>query len=196
MTSVDGFTIGAPMAAVLDGRDALIAVGMAGHPLPVEHGFPARIVIPGLYGYVSACKWVTELEATTFAARTAFWVAQGWAQTSAIRLESRIDVPRNGATVPVGHVVPVAGMAWDQHVGVSRVEVQVDDGAWRAAELGTDASVDTWRQWLLGWTPPRPGTYLLRVRAFDAHGRPQDTRQRQPFPAGASGLHTITVRAR
>jgi DMSO/TMAO reductase YedYZ molybdopterin-dependent catalytic subunit len=196
MTSVDGFTIGAPLAAALDGRDAMLAVGMDGAPLPVEHGFPARVVIPGLYGYVSACKWVTDLEVTTFAARTAFWITQGWAQASAIRLESRIDVPRAGATVRAGRSTPVAGVAWDQHVGVSRVEVQVDGGPWRRADLGEDVSTDTWRQWYLPWTPNRAGRHTLRVRAFDGAGHPQDATARDPFPAGATGLHTITVSAR
>jgi DMSO/TMAO reductase YedYZ molybdopterin-dependent catalytic subunit len=196
MTSVDGFTIGTPMAAVLDGRDAMVAVGMAGEPLPVEHGFPARVVIPGLYGYVSACKWVTDLEATTFATRTAFWIEQGWAQTTRVQLESRIDVPRQQATVRVGRPVPVAGVAWDQHVGVGRVEVQVDGGAWRRAELGTEVSIDTWRQWYLPWTPAQAGRHVLRVRAFDRSGRRQDGTARDPFPAGATGLHTITVEAR
>ena len=196
MTSVDAMTIGAPAAVVMDGRDAMIAVGMNDAPLPVEHGFPARVVVPGLYGYVSACKWVVDIEATTFAARTAYWVAGGWAQQNDIKLESRIDTPRNHATVAVGAPVAIAGVAWDQHVGVSAVDVQVDDGAWLPARLAAVPSTDTWRQWVVAWTPPRSGSYTLRVRATDARGAPQTAAVSDVFPSGATGLHTITVRAR
>jgi hypothetical protein len=153
-------------------------------------------VIPGLYGYVSACKWVTDLQVTAFAAQAAFWIDQGWAQTSQIRLESRIDVPRPGATVRVGRATPVAGVAWDQHVGVAKVEVQVDGRGWLRAELGGEPSTDTWRQWYLPWTPDRPGRHVLKVRAFDGAGRPQDPTVRDPYPSGATGLHTIAVVAR
>ena len=117
MSSPDGMTIGAPTAVVMDGRDAMIAVGMNGAPLPVEHGFPARIVVPGLYGYVSACKWVVDIEATTYDAKQAYWVQGGWAAKTDIKLQARIDTPRSGATVAVGRPVAIAGIAWDQHVG-------------------------------------------------------------------------------
>jgi len=180
----------------MDGRAAMIAVGMNGEPLPIEHGFPARIVVPGLYGYISACKWVREIEATTFAARAAYWVQGGWARQTDIKLASRIDRPRNGGTVAAGTAVAVAGVAWDQHLGVSKVELQVDGGPWLPAVLGTVPSVDTWRQWVAVWTPPKPGTYTLRVRATDATGMPQTEAHRDVFPSGATGLHTITVRAR
>lgn len=196
MRSYDGMTIGAPAAVVMDGRDALIAVGMNGVPLPIAHGFPARIVVPGLYGYVSACKWVVDIEATTFAAASAYWVQDGYAAHPPIELESRIDTPRNGHTVSARQPVAVAGVAWDQHVGVSAVELQVDQGPWLPARLATVPSTDTWRQWVVPWTPPKPGSYTLRVRATDAHGRPQTAARGGPFPAGATGLHTITVRAR
>ncbi len=195
MRSSDGMTIGAPTAVVMDGRDALIAVGMNGEPLPVKHGFPARIVVPGLYGYVSACKWVVDIEATTFDDQ-AYWVQGGWAQQTDIKLMSRIDRPGSGDTVPVGQTVAIAGVAWDQHVGVSRVEVQVDRGPWQEARLAPVPSTDTWRQWVLPWTPAKAGSYAVRVRAYDAHGTVQDDRPRDVFPAGATGLHTITVRAR
>lgn len=196
MSSSDGMTIGAPAKVVMDGRDALVAVGMNGAPLPVEHGFPARVVVPGLYGYVSACKWVVDIKATTFAAESAYWITGGWAQQNAIKLESRIDTPRSGARVPAGRPVAVAGVAWDQHVGVSAVEVQVDDGAWLPARLATVPSADTWRQWVVLWTPPQPGGYTLRVRATDAAGNPQIEQHADPFPSGATGLHTISVHAR
>ena len=196
MSSPDGMTIGAPTAVVMDGRDALIAVGMNGEPLPIEHGFPARIVVPGLYGYVSACKWVVDIEATTYAAQQAYWVQGGWAAKTDIKLESRIDTPRGGATLTVGKPAAIAGIAWDQHVGVSKVEVQVDDGAWLPARLAAVPSTDTWRQWVVAWTPPAPGAYRLRVRATDAAGNVQTEQASDVFPSGATGLHTVTVRAR
>lgn len=195
MTSSDGMTIGAPTKVVLDGREALLAIGMNGAPLPVVHGYPVRVVVPGLYGYVSACKWVVDIEATTFTARRAYWVRGGWAQQTDIKLESRIDTPQSGTKVAVGRPVAVAGVAWDQHVGVSAVELQVDDGPWRSARLATVPSTDTWRQWVVMWTPPHPGSYRLRVRATDAQGKPQTEHQADVFPSGATGLHTIVVQA-
>jgi DMSO/TMAO reductase YedYZ molybdopterin-dependent catalytic subunit len=196
LRSYDGYTFGAPAAVVMDGRDALLAIGMNGEPLPVEHGFPVRTVVPGLYGYVSACKWIVEIEATTFAARQAYWVRSGWATAPPIRLASRIDTPHSHAAVSVGQQVAVAGVAWDQHVGVSKVEVQIDDAAWQVATLATVPSTDTWRQWYLPWTPDAAGDHRLRVRATDGQGRPQDATPRSPFPSGATGLHTVTVHAR
>jgi DMSO/TMAO reductase YedYZ molybdopterin-dependent catalytic subunit len=195
LQSYDGYTFGAPSAVVLDGRDALLAIGMNGEALPIEHGFPVRTVVPGLYGYVSACKWIVDIEATTFAAKQAYWVQGGWAAAPALQLESRIDTPRGHAVVPVGKPVAVAGAAWDQHVGVSKVEVQVDDGPWQRAELATVPSTDTWRQWYLSWTPESSGNHQLRVRAADGRGMPQDSAKRGAFPSGATGWHTITVQA-
>lgn len=195
MTAVDGMTIGAPAKVVMDGREALLAVGMNGQPLPLEHGYPVRVVVPGLYGYVSACKWVVDIEATTFAARRAYWVQGGWAAAPPIRLASRIDRPSASETVTVGETVAIAGVAWDQHVGVSAVEVQVDDGAWHPARLAAVPSTDTWRQWVLPWTPEKSGTHTLRVRATDAQGHVQDATPRDVFPSGATGLHTVSVHA-
>lgn len=196
--SSDGMTIGAPTQVVMDGRDALLAIGMNGAPLPLEHGFPARVVVPGLYGYVSACKWVVDIKATTFAAEQAYWVQGGWVsgqRETQINLMSRIDTPRSGRSVTAGSPVAIAGVAWDQHVGVSKVEVQVDDGAWQPARLATVPSTDTWRQWVLAWTPPRTGTYRLRVRATDAKGVQQTDQAAAVYPSGATGWHTITVQA-
>ena len=196
MTSDDGMTIGAPTAVVMDGRDSMLAIGMNGEPLPVAHGFPVRVVVPGLYGYVSACKWVVEINATTFASEQAYWVQGGWAPHPPIELESRIDTPRSGQTLPVGQVAAIAGVAWDQHVGVRDVEVQVDDGDWLPTRLAPVPSTDTWRQWVLPWTPAHAGSYRLRVRATDGQGNVQTSRSAQPYPAGATGYHSITVRAR
>ncbi|MGI8665996.1 MAG: molybdopterin-dependent oxidoreductase [Jatrophihabitans sp.] len=195
-TSSDGMTIGSPTAVVMDGRDAMLAVGMNGEPLPVEHGFPVRMVVPGLYGYVSACKWITELEATTFDSYQAYWIQGGWAAQGPIRLASRIDRPSASQSLSVGSQVAIAGVAWDQHVGISKVEVQVDNGGWSQATLAPVPSVDTWRQWVYLWTPQSPGAHRLRVRAYDATGRPQDAATAEPYPSGATGYHTITVRAR
>ncbi|MDT4918736.1 MAG: hypothetical protein QOH89_3436 [Pseudonocardiales bacterium] len=193
--SFDGYTFGAPTAVVMDGRDALLAIGMNGEALPVEHGFPVRTVVPGLYGYVSACKWIVDIKATTFAAEQAYWVQGGWAAQPSIQLAARIDTPRANTVVRVGQQTAIAGVAWDQHVGVSSVEVQVDDGPWLRAQLATVPSTDTWRQWYLPWTPAATGPHDVRVRATDARGRPQEGQPHQPFPTGATGLHVIRVQA-
>lgn len=195
-SSSDGMTIGSPTAVVMDGRDAMLAVGMNGEVLTTEHGFPVRMVVPGLYGYVSACKWITGLRATTFADYRAYWVRGGWAAQGPVKLASRIDRPVPPGAVTVGEPVPVAGVAWDQHVGVSKVEVQVDDGPWEQATLAPVPSVDTWRQWVYLWTPQSAGEHRLRVRAFDQHGTVQEARDTDPFPSGATGLHSVRVRAR
>jgi DMSO/TMAO reductase YedYZ molybdopterin-dependent catalytic subunit len=193
MTGAEGTTIGAPTAAALDGRAAMLAVGMNGQPLPLAHGFPVRVVIPGLYGYVSACKWVVDLKATTFASERAFWVQNGWYQQTPIVLMSRIDRPHSGAALTKGTTVAIAGVAWDQHVGVSRVEVQIGEGSWQQARLAAVPSADTWRQWVLPWTPQQAGSYRIRVRAVDARGAAQDETGAPPGPGGATGLHAITV---
>jgi DMSO/TMAO reductase YedYZ molybdopterin-dependent catalytic subunit len=195
MSSSDGMTIGAPTKVVMDGRDAMLAVGMNGSPLPLEHGFPVRVVVPGLYGYVSACKWVVDINATTFDDEAAYWVSEGWDRDPSIKLESRIDTPRSGKTVPIGSTVAIAGVAWDQHVGVSKVEVQIGDGEWQQARLAPVPSTDTWRQWVLAWLPTQAGSYRVRVRAVDAMGVPQTEKSADPFPSGATGLHSILIRA-
>ena len=189
--SVDGFTAGTPTAALLDGRDAMLAVGMNGSPLPVAHGFPVRMVVPGLYGYVSATKWLAELELRSFGDFDAYWVDRGWAARAPVKTQSRIDVPRQGTKVPAGPVV-VAGVAWAQHRGISAVEVRVDDGSWRRAILGGVPSVDTWREWRWNW-PATPGRHTLRVRATDNGGATQTSREQPPAPDGATGWHTIDV---
>jgi DMSO/TMAO reductase YedYZ molybdopterin-dependent catalytic subunit len=189
--STDGFTTGSPLATVLDGRNSIIAIGMNGEPLPAAHGFPARIVVPGLYGYVSATKWLAELELTTFDAFDAYWVPRGWAAKAPIKTQSRIDVPRRGATVAAGRV-PVAGVAWAPNRGIAGVEVQIDDGAWQQARLSEVVSKDSWRQWLYEWQATE-GEHQIRVRATDDTGETQTERLASPRPDGATGWHTIPV---
>ncbi|NKY46823.1 molybdopterin-dependent oxidoreductase [Nocardia cerradoensis] len=192
--SADGFTAGTPIQAMTDGRDALLAVGMNGAPLPLEHGYPARLVVPGLYGYVSATKWVVDLEVTRFDRAQAYWTARGWAEQAPIKTASRIDVPAAFASLPAGPVV-VAGVAWAQHRGIASVQVQVDDGPWHAADLTTEYSPDTWRQWTYRWQAT-PGTHTLRVRATDTTGTTQPAQRRPPMPDGATGRHSRTVSVR
>ncbi len=190
-TSADGFTLSAPLAEATDGRDALLVVGMNGEPLPREHGFPVRMVISGLYGFVSACKWVTDLEVTRFADRAAYWTERGWAERAPIKTASRIDVPRSFATVRAGRV-PVAGVAWAQDRGVSAVEVRVDRGEWLPAKVLPSVSEDTWCQWVFDWDA-EPGGHVLEVRATDATGTPQTADVVAPIPNGASGYDSVTV---
>ncbi|MCB5183322.1 molybdopterin-dependent oxidoreductase, partial [Streptomyces antimicrobicus] len=192
--SVDGMTIGTPVETVLDGREALLAVGMNGEPLPFEHGFPVRMVVPGLYGYVSACKWLRELRLTTFDAYDAYWVRRGWAARAPVKTQSRIDTPRAFATPRAGRV-PVAGVAWAQHRGVERVEVRVDGGPWQEARLAAQDGVDTWRQWVWTWDAA-PGHHVLEVRATDRTGTPQPERRTPPAPDGATGWHRVEVDVR
>ncbi|MFI8823385.1 molybdopterin-dependent oxidoreductase [Streptomyces sp. NPDC053431] len=189
--SVDGMTIGTPVEAVMDGRDALLAFGMNGEPLPFEHGFPVRMVVPGLYGYVSACKWIASVELTTFAAYDAYWVPRGWAAQAPIKTESRIDTPRAFGRATAG-TVAVAGVAWAQHRGVSRVQVRVDDGPWQDAELGAEDSRDTWRQWVHRWQA-EPGRHTLTVRATDGTGAVQTEQRQGTMPDGATGYHSVVV---
>ena len=188
--SVDGFTVGTPTAVVMDGRDAMLAVAMNGEPLPLEHGFPVRMIVPGLYGYVSATKWLVDIELTTFGAYDAYWVRRGWAQQAPIKTESRIDTPKQSATVVAGRVT-VAGIAWAQHRGISRVEVSVD-GAWQPARLAAQDTIDTWRQWVFVWDAT-PGDHTLAVRATDDTGATQTAAPADPAPNGATGDHTISV---
>ncbi|WP_281884414.1 molybdopterin-dependent oxidoreductase [Agromyces rhizosphaerae] len=189
--SVDGWTASTPIEALTDDRQSLLAVGMNGEPLPAEHGFPVRMVVPGLYGYVSATKWVTELEVTRFDRAQAYWTPRGWSERGPIKLHSRIDVPRYGSTVSPGTQV-AAGVAWHQHTGVAGVEVQVDDGPWEQAELATAISDDTWVQWRHEWQA-EPGSRVLRVRATGADGEVQTEERTTVAPDGATGHHIITV---
>ncbi|MFD0365552.1 molybdopterin-dependent oxidoreductase [Nocardia sp. GCM10030253] len=189
--SIDGFTAGSPLAVLTDGRDALLAVGMNGEPLPVTHGYPARLVVPGLYGYVSATKWVTELEVTRFDRATAYWTRRGWSAKGPIKTASRIDTPRSRARIKAG-AIPIAGVAWAQHRGITAVEVQIDDGDWQPTRLSTEQSIDTWRQWVYDWNAT-PGTHTIRARATDGTGETQTSERRDVVPDGATGYPTVTV---
>ena len=189
--SVDGFTVGFPTDIGLDGRPALVALAMNDEPLPISHGFPARLVVSGLYGYVSATKWLSEIRLTTLEDFDGYWIPRGWAKEGPIKTQSRIDVPRASSTIPAGESV-IAGVAWAQNRGVSGVEVQVDDGPWQQCELDGPESVHAWRQWTLPWVA-RPGTYKVQVRATDADGVTQTGEIQPPRPDGATGWHRITV---
>ena len=192
--SADGFTASTPLEALTDERQALLAVAMNGEPLPVEHGFPVRLVVPGLYGYVSATKWVTGLKVTRFAADEAYWTTRGWDAQGPIKTACRIDVPRSGAKPPAGSVT-VAGTAWAQHRGIERVQVQLDDGPWLDADLAATPGVDTWRQWSLTLSEVPAGRHAVRCRAWDPSGV-QTSATAPPVPNGASGYHVISLDVR
>lgn len=191
-TSDDGFTAGTPLSVLTDrSRGALVAVAMNGEPLPLEHGFPVRMVTPGLYGYVSATKWLVDLEVSRFSDFDAYWTPRGYAEQAPIKTSSRIDVPRSFARVEAGRT-PVAGVAWSQGRGIERVEVRVDDGSWSEAELATEDNENTWRQWVWQWDA-EPGSHRLEVRATDRTGFTQ-TPERAPIaPDGSTGWHNVNV---
>jgi len=189
--ATDGMTISTPVAAIMDGRNALLAVGMNGQPLPVAHGFPARMIVPGLYGYVSATKWVTKLTLTTFARQKAYWTQRGYSAQAPIKTESRIDVPKPLSQVEAGRIT-VAGVAWAPAKGIAKVEVSADNGPWQKATLAASGGIDTWRQWMWGWDA-RPGLHNLRVRATDNSGATQTPQRAYPVPNGASGWDSVVV---
>jgi DMSO/TMAO reductase YedYZ molybdopterin-dependent catalytic subunit len=190
-TSSDGFTSGTPIQTVMDGRDAMLAVAMNGSALPVAHGFPVRMVVPGLYGYVSACKWITDIEVTTFAANHAYWTVRGWDQQAPIKTESRIDVPTGLTQVKPGRIA-VAGVAWAQHKGIAAVEARAGNGPWHEARLAAVPDIDTWRQWVWEWDAT-PGTHVIQARATDKTGYTQTALQAPPAPNGASGYPGVRV---
>jgi DMSO/TMAO reductase YedYZ molybdopterin-dependent catalytic subunit len=190
--SVDSFTVGFPVEAVYDGRDALVAVGMNGEPLPLEHGFPARLVVAGLYGYVSATKWLSSIELAGWDEFDAYWVPRGWAKEAPIKTQSRIDTPAQGASMSPG-TRQVAGVAWAPYRGISKVEVRLGDSAdWVEARLSEPLSDNCWRQWAVDWEADA-GTHRLQVRATDGEGNLQTDEIRPPAPDGATGWHTIQV---
>ncbi|MFC4125502.1 molybdopterin-dependent oxidoreductase [Nocardia rhizosphaerae] len=191
--STDGWNAGTPLSALTDGRDALLAIGMNGEPLPVEHGYPARLVVPGLYGYVSATKWVTELEVTRFDRATAYWTRRGWSARGPIKTGTRIDTPRGRGRIPQGRTT-IAGVAWAQHRGITGVEVQIDNGDWQPARLSTEVSIDTWRQWVFEWDAT-PGQHTIRARSADPAGT-QTAVGQDVIPDGATGYPTLTIQVR
>ena len=191
-TDVDGMTISTPLDLATDGRDAMIAIGMNGAALPREHGFPARMVVPGLYGFVSATKWITRMTLTTYAERDAYWTQRDWATDAPIKIASRIDTPRPLSTIDAGRTV-IGGVAWAQHQGgVEKVEVRVDGGGWQEARLGPSAGQDYWRQWYLPWTAEK-GQHTLAVRAVNGEDDQQTAARSTPFPDGSSGIQQIVV---
>jgi DMSO/TMAO reductase YedYZ molybdopterin-dependent catalytic subunit len=187
--SVDGFTVAFPLELALDGRDALVAVAMNDEPLPFIHGFPARLVVPGLYGYVSATKWLSSIELTTDDVDP-YWIVRGWAREGPVKTQSRIDVPRSG-DVPAGRTA-VAGVAWAPTRGIEAVEVRLDEGRWQEARLADSLGVDTWRQWVYEWDAT-PGEHTIEVRATDGEGDTQTGRRVPVFPDGATGHDRIFV---
>lgn len=189
--STDGMTISTPIEALTDDRDALIAVAMNGEPLPARHGFPARIVTPGLYGFVGATKWLTKLTATTYAADQAYWTKRDWLTDGTVKTQARIDTPGGLATYPAGRIA-IGGVAWAQRRGIEEVEVRIDEGPWQKATLGPDGGTDYWRQWFWVWDA-EPGRHDLTVRAKDGTGEFQTDKRADPFPGGASGWHSIVV---
>jgi DMSO/TMAO reductase YedYZ molybdopterin-dependent catalytic subunit len=194
-TSVDGWTCGFPLEVALDGRDAMVAVLMNGEPLPYMHGFPARLVVPGIYGYVSATKWLDRIDLLRWEDAEGYWIPRGWAQLAPVKTASRIDVPRDRATVAAG-MVAVAGVAWAQHRGIDRVEVQINEGKWLEATLAAEATKDTWRQWKFAWDAAGAGkgNHVIRVRATDRTGALQPLGPAPVAPDGAEGFHTIRVK--
>ena len=191
--SVDGFVASFRGPLAFDGRPAMVAVGMNGAPLPIKHGFPARLVVPGLYGYTSATKWLERIDVSDSTDLPGFWADRGWTPEVTVHIMSRIDAPHDGDTI-TGGTAKLAGVAWAPVSGVGAVEVQVDDGAWQPARLSAAVTGTLWRQWVLDWRPS-PGTHKVRVRAADATGTMQDTRRRPVYPSGSTGLHEIRVTA-
>jgi DMSO/TMAO reductase YedYZ molybdopterin-dependent catalytic subunit len=189
--SIDGFTAGSPVEALTDDRGSLLAIGMNGQPLPTEHGYPARLVVPGLYGYVSATKWVVDLELTRFDRAQGYWTPLGWSAHGPIKTQSRIDVPRSGQDVAQG-AVTFGGVAWAQNRGVRGVEVRIDEGDWEQADLGANYANDTWRLWSFPWQATQPGPHTISVRATDNTGAVQTSQLADPVPDGATGWHTVS----
>ena len=189
--SVDGFTAGFPVDALNDGRDAIIALTMNGEVLPVAHGYPARLVVPGLYGYVSATKWLSRIELTRFDRASGYWIPKGWSTLGPVKTQSRIDTPRQGGRTTPGDVV-VAGVAWAPESGITKVEVQIDDGPWQPATLGPELATSSWRQWWFPWTATA-GSYVLRCRATDGNGTTQTDQVTSVAPDGASGWHRVPI---
>jgi hypothetical protein len=188
-TSIDQYTAGTPLDTLTDDRGAMLAIGMNGQPLPVEHGFPARMVVPGLYGYVSATKWVVDMELTTFSAAQGYWIPRGYSQLAPVKTESRIDKPASFAHVSAGNVV-VAGIAWAQTKGIARVEVRVDGGPWQDAQLATEVTKNSWRMWRT-FFDLKSGNHTVQSRATDDTGYVQTADTADTIPDGATGWPSV-----
>jgi DMSO/TMAO reductase YedYZ molybdopterin-dependent catalytic subunit len=189
--SIDGWTCGFPLEVALDGRDAMLAIGMNGEPLPLEHGFPARLIVPGIYGYVSATKWIKEIEINKWSDAMGYWIPLGWARDAPIKTQSRIDVPRKNQELQAG-INKIAGVAWAQHTGVEKVEVRIDNGEWNITELSDDLTDDAWRLWSYDWNATS-GKHTIQVRATDKSGYTQTEVVTSVAPDGATGWHTRKV---
>ena len=194
--SVDDFTAGFPTTLAYDGRNAILAIGMNNEPLPTRHGFPARIVVAGLYGYVSAVKWLEEIHLTTWDGFDGYWIPRGWSKQGPMKTQSRIDLPKDRATVKNGKTIPIAGIAWAPTRGIERVEVKIGNGDWTPCRLGEAAGNESWVQWHRDWTPSGGGRQQIQVRATDGSGYTQSGRNVSPRPNGAEGWHTISVNVR
>lgn len=193
--SIDGWTCGSPTALVMDGRNAMVALAMNGEVLPAPHGYPARLIVPGLYGYVSATKWVTEIELVRWEDFDGYWMSsnRGWAKLGPIKTMARIDKPKAAkrATVNGDNSVDIAGVAWAIHRGVSKVEVSIDGGEWQACELAGVPSDDTWRLWKYNWTNAPSGSHRVQARTYDGHGEPQPVGPKAEAPDGSEGYHEV-----
>ena len=196
--SIDGWNCGSPTSAIMDGRDAMLAFGMNGEPLPAEHGYPVRLVVPGLYGYVSATKWVTDIELTTWDAFDGYWVPRGWSKEGPVKTMARIDRPTRsgGLTANANGIVDIAGLAWAVHRGISRVEIQIDEGEWLECELAGVPSDDTWRQWRYQWADAPTGDHQVKARAYDGAGEAQPIGPKSVAPDGAEGYHAVRFEVR
>jgi hypothetical protein len=190
--SIDGWNCGSPTSVIMDGRDAMLAIAMNGEPLPPEHGYPVRLVVPGLYGYVSATKWVTEIELARWEDFDGYWVPRGWAKEAPVKTMARIDRPksRRGIELDADGSLTIAGLAWAVHRGISKVEVRIDDGEWVECELAGVPSDDTWRQWRYVWADPTPGEHRVTARSYDGDGVPQPVGPKAVAPDGAEGYHS------
>ena len=191
--SIDGWNCGSPTSVIMDGRDAMLAIAMNGEPLPAEHGYPVRLVVPGLYGYVSATKWVTEIELTRWEDFDAYWITRNWSKEGPVKTMARIDRPQRGRgySNDADGVIDIAGLAWAVHRGLSKVEVSIDDGDWRECDLAGVPSDDTWRQWRYRWEKATPGKHSVRARAYDGEGVPQPEEPKDVGPDGAQGYHRV-----
>ncbi len=190
-TAYDGFTISTPLAVAMDGRDAMVAIAMNGEALPRAHGFPVRLITPGIYGFVGSTKWLSKLTLTTYAEQKSYWTQREWATDAPIKVESRIDTPKGLSTIKAG-MTAIGGVAWAQQRGIGRIEVRIDGGPWQEAKLGPEVNLDYWRQWYLPWEA-KSGSHQLAVRATTKDGETQTAARVTVFPDGATGIQEIIV---